>query len=52
MEKLYIGSIVKISKQYGGGNGTVEDIRGSFAVVKTKKGNESFHESDLTKIEK
>ena len=51
IEGLDIGSRVKISKEYGGGKGTVEDIKGSFVVVKTKKGNESYHESDLKPID-
>ena len=51
IQGLDIGSRVKIAKEYGGGKGTVEDIKGSFVVVKTKKGNESFHESDLTPID-
>lgn len=51
IQGLDIGSKVKIAKEYGGGKGTVEDIKGSFVVVKTKKGNESFHESDLKPID-
>ncbi len=51
IEGLDIGSKVKIAKEYGGGKGTVEDIKGSFVVVKTKKGNESYHESDLKPVE-
>ena len=51
IQGLDIGSKVKIAKEYGGGKGTVEDIKGSFVVVKTKKGNESYHESDLKPID-
>ena len=51
IEGLDIGSKVKIAKEYGGGKGTVEDIKGSFVVVKTKEGNESYHESDLKPVE-
>ena len=51
IEGLDIGSRVKIAKEYGGGKGTVEDIKGSFVVVKTKKGNKSYHESDLKPID-
>ena len=51
IQGLDIGSKVKIAKEYGGGKGTVEDIKGSFVVVKTKKGNESYHESDLKPVE-
>ena len=51
IEGLDIGSKVKIAKEYGGGKGTVEDIKGSFVVVKTKDGNESYHESDLKPVE-
>mgnify|MGYP003650753287 FL=1 len=50
MEKLDIGSRVKISKAYGGEKGTVEDIVGSFVIVRIGKWTESFHESDLTLI--
>lgn len=46
--KIQIGDQVKASKEYGGLKGKVVDIRGSFIVVKTKEGNESYHESDLT----
>ena len=51
IQGLDIGSKVKIAKEYGGGKGTVEDIKGSFVVVKTKEGNESYHESDLKPVE-
>ena len=51
IQGLDIGSKVKIAKEYGGGKGTVEDIKGSFVVVKTKDGNESYHESDLKPID-
>ena len=47
---LDIGSRVKIAKDYGGGTGTVEDKVGSFVVVKTKDGDQSFHESDIKVI--
>jgi len=45
--EIEIGDRVKVSKEYGGLSGVVVDIRGSFIVVKTKEGNESYHESDL-----
>ena len=45
--EIEIGDKVKASKEYGGLSGEVVDIRGSFIVVKTKEGNQSYHESDL-----
>jgi hypothetical protein len=48
LDEIKIGDKVKASKEYGGDKGEVVDIRGSFIIVKTKKGNESYHESDLT----
>jgi hypothetical protein len=48
LDEIKIGDKVKASKEYGGDKGEVVDIKGSFIVVKTKKGNESYHESDLT----
>jgi hypothetical protein len=50
--EIEIGDKVKASKEYGGAQGEVVDVRGSFIVVKTKKGNESYHESDLTILNK
>ena len=50
MKKLDIGSRVKISKAYGGKKGTVEEIVGSFVIVRIGKWTESFHESDLTEV--
>ena len=50
--EIEIGDKVKASKEYGGLSGTVVDIRGSFIVVKTKEGNESYHESDLKVLNK
>jgi hypothetical protein len=50
--EIEIGDKVKASKEYGGLTGTVVDIRGSFIVVKTKEGNESYHESDLQVLNK
>ena len=48
---LDIGSRVKIAKDYGGGTGTVEDIKGSFVTVKTKDGGGGhYHESNLKVI--
>ena len=35
MEKLQIGSKVKIDTMYGGGSGYVKEIVGSFVIVKT-----------------
>jgi ribosomal protein L21E len=48
--KINIGDKVKASKSYGGRTGKVVDIVGSFIVVKTKEGRESYHESDLKVI--
>ena len=49
MEKLQIGSKVKIATMYGGGSGYVEEIVGSFVIVKTNSNEKiSIHESDLT----
>ena len=48
--KFNEGDRVKIAKEYGGGTGKVVDVVGSFVVVKTKKGNESYHSSDLKVI--
>jgi len=48
LNEIKIGDKVVADKEYGGAKGEVVDIRGSFIVVKTKKGNESYHESDLT----
>lgn len=45
--EIEIGDKVKASKEYGGESGEVVDIRGSFIVVKTKEGNQSYHETDL-----
>ena len=45
--KFNEGDKVKIAKEYGGGSGTVVDVVGSFVIVKTKNGNESYHSSDL-----
>lgn len=50
MEKLNIGSRVKISNSYGGKKGIVEEIVGSFVIVKIGRYTESFHESDVTEI--
>jgi len=50
--EIEIGDKVVADKEYGGAKGEVVDIRGSFIVVKTKKGNESYHESDLTVLNK
>lgn len=50
--EIQIGDRVKADKEYGGASGEVVDIKGSFIVVKTKKGNESYHESDLTILNK
>jgi hypothetical protein len=50
--EIEIGDRVKASKEYGGLSGVVVDIRGSFIVVKTKEGNESYHESDLKVLNK
>lgn len=50
--EIEIGDKVKASKEYGGQSGEVVDVKGSFIVVKTKKGNESYHESDLKVLNK
>ena len=50
--EIEIGDKVKASKEYGGLSGEVVDIRGSFIVVKTKEGNQSYHESDLKVLNK
>ena len=50
--EIEIGDKVKASKEYGGLSGEVVDVRGSFIVVKTKEGNESYHESDLQVLNK
>jgi hypothetical protein len=50
--EIEIGDKVKASKEYGGLSGEVVDIRGSFIVVKTKEGNQSYHESDLRVLNK
>jgi hypothetical protein len=52
--EIEIGDKVKASKAYGGLSGTVVDIdkKGSFITVKTKEGNQSYHESDLQVLNK
>ena len=50
--EIEMGDKVKASKEYGGQSGEVVDIKGSFIVVKTKKGNKSYHESDLQVLNK
>jgi hypothetical protein len=50
--EIEIGDKVVADKEYGGAKGEVVDIRGSFIVVKTKEGNESYHESDLKILNK
>ena len=50
--EIEIGDKVKASKEYGGLSGEVVDVRGSFIVVKTKEGNQSYHESDLKVLNK
>lgn len=50
--EIEIGDKVKASKEYGGLSGEVIDIRGSFIVVKTKEGDQSYHESDLKILNK
>jgi hypothetical protein len=50
--EIEIGDKVKASKEYGGLSGEVVDIKGSFVVVKTKEGNQSYHESDLIALNK
>jgi hypothetical protein len=52
INEIEVGDKVKASKEYGGLSGIVVDIRGSFIVVKTKEGNESYHESDLKVLNK
>jgi hypothetical protein len=50
--EIEIGDKVKASKEYGGLSGEVVDIKGSFIIVKTKEGNQSYHESDLRVLNK
>jgi hypothetical protein len=50
--EIEVGDKVKVSKEYGGLSGEVVDIKGSFIVVKTKEGNQSYHESDLRVLNK
>ena len=50
--EIEIGDKVKASKEYGGLSGEVVDIRGSFIVVKTKEGYQSYHESNLKVLNK
>jgi hypothetical protein len=50
--EIEIGDKVKASKEYGGLSGEVVDVKGSFVVVKTKKGTKSYHESDLQVLNK
>ena len=50
--EIEIGDQVKASKEYGGLSGEVVDVKGSFIVVKTKEGNQSYHESDLKVLNK
>jgi hypothetical protein len=50
--EIEIGDKVKASKEYGGLSGEVVDMKGSFIVVKTKEGNQSYHESDLKVLNK
>jgi len=50
--EIEIGDQVKASKEYGGLSGEVVDIKGSFVIVKTKEGNQSYHESDLKVLNK
>jgi hypothetical protein len=50
--EIEIGDKVKASKEYGGLSGEVVDIKGSFIVVKTKEGNQSYHESNLKVLNK
>jgi ribosomal protein L21E len=49
--KFEEGDRVKIKKEYGGGSGKVVDVMGSFVIVKTKNGNESYHSSDLKLVD-
>jgi hypothetical protein len=48
--KFEEGDRVKIAKEYGGGTGKVVQVVGGFVVVKTKRGDESYHSSDLKVI--
>ena len=48
--KFNEGDKVKIAKEYGGGTGKVVQVVGGFVVVKTKRGDESYHSSDLKVI--
>ena len=51
MEKLQIGSKVKIDTMYGGGSGYVKEIVGSFVIVKTTSNKTIyFHESNLQSV--
>jgi hypothetical protein len=50
--EIEIGDKVKASKEYGGLSGEVVDVKGSFVVIKTKKGTKSYHESDLQVLNK
>ena len=50
--EIEIGDKVKASKEYGGLSGEVVDVKGSFIVVKTKEGTQSYHESDLQVLNK
>ena len=50
--EIEVGDQVKASKEYGGLSGEVVDVKGSFIVVKTKEGNQSYHESDLKVLNK
>jgi hypothetical protein len=50
--EIEIGDKVKASKEYGGLSGEVVDMKGSFIIVKTKEGNQSYHESDLKVLNK
>jgi hypothetical protein len=48
--KFEEGDRVKIAKEYGGGTGKVVQVVGGFVVVKTKRGDESYHSSNLKVI--
>ena len=50
--EIEVGDKVKASKAYGGLSGIVVDKKDSFIVVKTKEGNQSYHESDLIALNK
>jgi len=51
MEKLQIGSKVKIDTMYGGGSGYVQEIVHSFVIVKTTSNKTIyFHESNLQSV--